>query len=1326
MSLPRAAIRRPVTTMMVCVAVVLLGVIAWVRMPQELFPSVTYPQISIVTQYKDAAPEEIELLVTNPIEEVVGTVPGIRRVTSISKEEVSLVIAEFTWGTNMDFAALGVREKLDLIKERLPRGSEDPVVIKFNPFDQPVLVLNVSGPLPPYELLEMSRRQIKDVLEKVEGVASVAITGGLEREILVSVDQGRLQASKTSVVAINEALAKTNLNYPAGTIKEAFYEYLIRTIGEFTMVPEIRDVAVNVEDEETAPGSGRPERQQALQRQREQPLRREHGLRPSPRLVLLRDVAVVKDTYKERTSRSRFNGQENISLAVQKQSGANTVQVVTRVLRALEQIRRSLPPGTTVHVASDQSVSIRQAVRGVVDASWQGAVLAFLVLLIFLRNPWVSLNVTAAIPLSILVTLGFMYFAGISINVISMGGLALGVGMLVDAGIVVVENIDRQRDLGKGMPEAAIEGTEEVGGAIWGSILTNIVPFLPLIFVYGLVGQLFKDLAFTVTFSNLASLAVSLTLTPLFASWIRTRAASAAASDESQTPVEQRRMSWVSRQELRLVRWFLDHRWLGIGIVLATFLVSVVVLQKLPQEFLPRVDQGHFALKAEMPPGTRLETTDRIVQRIERVLAAQPAVRDVTVNIGSTKGQGGADLIGTLGPHQAQLLVELRPRAERRLPTAEVIQQIRTALGPVSLEGIHLEFIVEDSAFKAAALASAPLVLEIRGDRLTTLESLAHTTAQALGKIPGVYGVQTSLIPPSPETKVHVLKDRAATYHLSVSDIALTAQTAVKGFVATKFKESGHEIDVRVRLRPQDRRDLSHVRRLVVRSPLQIDVPLAEVAYLAVGKGPTEIRRQDRQRIVVVSGNLFQRKLGDAIQDVIAMLHGLTVPPGYEVRVAGEREEMQRSFSSLIFAALLAFLLVYMVMAATFESLWQPFLIMATIPMSLSGVAAALVLTHTPVSAMVGLGVMLLGGIVVNNGIVLIDFVNQLRRQRGISLHDALLEASQTRLRPIVMTAATAVLGILPLALGLAEGAELQGPMGITIMGGLISSTFLTLVFLPTVFLASEELLGWFVPRRAEAPAMVPVPAMAVAGVPGLAVEMPTVFPPEPPGLPEIPEDYGREEAVPDEPSMMIFPTAALGMPEPPSPPVAMIPPPMIEPAPAPPAAAPTVPPAPGPVPPAGPATIRIEWPMEEPLPPPAGSVPAGLPTEEPAPTEPQPEERPDGPSTIKIEWPTGALGSPSAGEEPPLEISHETETPLGEPVPEPPPVTPPRPAPRPLEMNARQRRLLELLKTVGRLSRKAYAERAKISIPTAARDLKALVEAGLIRGVGPLGPGRL
>ncbi len=1230
---------------MIYVGVLLLGVIAWTRLPQELFPPITYPQLTVVTHYRDAAPEEIELLVTKPIEEVVGTVAGLRRVSSISKEELSLVIAEFNWGTNMDFAGLGVREKIDLIKERLPRGAEDPVVIKFNPFELPVLVLNLSGEASSHELLRIARKQIKNEIEKVEGVAVVNLSGGLEREILIEVDQGRLQASQLPISQVVEAVQRANLNYPAGTIKEAFYEYLIRTIGEFGVVLEIPQIAVGVEEEK-----GKVPKRESEGADRPGPLKREKGLGPPQRMILLRDIGTVKDTFRERSSVSRFNGKENVSLNVLKQAGANTLQVANRVKEAIARLQSALPPGVRLDLAYDQSVFIRNSIAGVRDAALQGGVLAFLVLLLFLGNPWAALNVAFAIPISILSTVGLMYFSGITINVISLGGLALGIGLLVDAGIVVVENIDRHRAMGKPSADAAIEGTQEVSSAIVGTVLTTVVVFLPMIFVVGIAGQLFKELAYTVTFSNLASLAVSLTLTALFASKIRPSAG---------RPLVEPVVDAMSRIGLTLVTGFLRHRILGTGIMILLFAGSVLSLGMLDREMLPRVDQGQFILRANLPPGTRLEVTDRVAQRIERVLQATPEVRDLTVTIGSSKEKRAEELLETLGSHQAQVLVNLKERRLRRRSTADIVQELKETFGREPLEGADIEYLLQESVFKSAFLGSTPIVVEVKGTDLPRIERLAEEVKKGLEGIPGLYGVKTSQIPPSPETKIRVMKDRAATYHLSVSDIALTAQTALKGFVATKFKEEGQEIDIRVRLRKQDRQDLNKVRRLLVHSPLELDVPLAEVAYFAVGKGPTEIRHLDQQRTILVSAQLFRRPLNEALKEVAYLLKGMSVPSATTVALTGENQQMQESFRSLAFALILSVILVYMVMASEFESLWQPFLIMGTIPMAAIGVALALMITGTPLSVMVALGFIVLGGIVVDNGIVLIDYVNLLRKE-GVPVDEAVVQASQTRLRPILMTAATTVPGLLPLALGFGEGIELQGPMAITVMGGLTVSTFLTLILMPALYVMGENLFG----RPAEVPDQGQSPLKRIsegdrAGtVPGAgAGTVPATVPPE---LPEIPADFGREEGVLEypegqSPSERLSEGAASGtvpmgtVPEPPSPPT-----------------------------------------LAEPL------------FEEPPPFEEEvPPKAEQGQSPLnRISEGDRAGTVPGAG--------------AG---------TVPAAVPGPL--NPRQQQLLDYLKQHGRITRKEYVQLTGASIPTAARDLKELVDRGLIHGMGPLAKGR-
>lgn len=1310
MSWPQFSVRRPVTTVMIYLGVALMGVIAWFRLPQELFPPITYPQLTIVTRYKDAAPEEIELLVTKPIEEVAGTVSGLRRISSISKEELSLVIAEFNWDTHMDFAGLGVREKIDLIKERLPRGAEEPVVIKYNPFELPVLVLNLTGDVEPHELLNIARKQVKNEIEKVEGVAVVNISGGLEREILVEVDQGRLQSANMPISQVVDSLSRANLNYPAGTIKEAFYEYLIRTMGEFKLVNELPGIAVGVDEREEDP-------EQQMQRQQKEslggPLERETGAPPRQRLVLLKDIAQVKDTLRDPESISRFNGKENISLSIQKQAGANTVRLAAAVKEEIEQLRQSLPPGLKLSVAYDQSTVIRSSISGVSSAALQGAGLAFLVLLLFLGNVGSALNVALAIPIAILATMALMFFTGTTINTLSLGGLAFGIGLLIDCGIIVVENIARKREQGLPGKEAAVQGAEEMGKEIVGSEITNLVVFLPFVLVIGLVGQFMKDFSLTVILSNIVGLFVALTLTTLlgslFGNWKGFR-----------SPLEPFLVKAV-RWNGRAVAWFLHHSKLAVLIVVGLFVLSLGLMTTLDRELMPRVDQGQFIMRASLPPGSRLEVTDKVVRRIERVLQAMPETQDVTVTIGSAKEKRAEELLETLGSHQAQMLINLKPRhlgfgfappGHRTKKTAAVVQELKETLSREPLEGAQVEYLLQESVFKSAFMSGAPIVVEVKGTELPNLEKLARQVEKRLQEVPGVYGIQTSMIPPSPETKVHVMKDRAATYHLSVSDIALTAQTAFKGFVATKFKEEGKEIDIRVRLRKQDRENLNQVRNLMIHSPLDIDVPLAEVAYLSKGMGPTEIRHADQQRTVLVSAQLYGKPLGATLDHIASVMAKSKLPPGYSVALTGENQQMKESFNSLFFALALSVLLVYMVMASVFESLWQPLLVMGSIPMAAIGVAIVLWLTQTPLSVMVGVGFIVLGGIVVDNGISMVEAVNRIKERRpDVTLREALVEASMARFRPILMTAATTVLGVFPLTLGLGQGVELQQPMAITVMGGLAAATFLTLIFLPTLYaIGADFFMGlpgarkWGDPPpeggqpppgvepSPELPPIVGFPLTPPSPLRGEGKGEGIASPPPAPAFPEIPDNYGDNEAVPDkQESGMFFPV--IGPPEPPEQPVP--PEPLPEP------------------PPEEPLRQEAEESIpEEPLP------------EEPAVEEPQVE--PPLPEQASTEEPYQPLSEPSQIEipEPPREedlplvvepIMEET------PVSEPPPVEPPA-APT---LNSRQEMLLKYLREHGRITRKEFVEVTGASVPTAARDLKELVDKGLIKGIGPFAKGR-
>ncbi|OIO38537.1 MAG: hypothetical protein AUJ75_02625 [Candidatus Omnitrophica bacterium CG1_02_49_10] len=525
------------------------------------------------------------------------------------------------------------------------------------------------------------------------------------------------------------------------------------------------------------------------------------------------------------------------------------------------------------------------------------------------------------------------------------------------------------------------------------------------------------------------------------------------------------------------MNFFLHNKLTGFTLVIVIFAFSMALFTVISTEFMPRIDQGQFIVKITMPPGTKLETTDGVVKKVEEALNAVNDVKDITVTIGSTKAKSAGEALETLGSHQSRIMVNIKSKSERTHSTQEVIQKVKAIVDSQGLEGAEIEYLAQESVLQSAFQGGAPVQIAIKGPELEGLASISELVKTSIKKVDGVYSVRDSIVPPSPETKVHVLKDKSALYNLSVSDIALASQTALKGVVATKFKEEGKEIDVRVRFREEDRNNLKKIRGLILRSPMEVDVPLSEVAYLAKGKGPTEINREDQQRVVFVSANIFKRTLGDVAKDISEILSKIKISSKYVVEVGGENVQMKESFASLRFALILSLILVYMIMASQFESLWQPFIIMFTIPLSLIGVSWALSLTGTNLSVMVILGVIILAGIVVNNGIVLIDYVNNLVRNKGMSTFDALVDASRTRLRPILMTASTTILGLLPLAIGIMEGTELQVPMAITVMGGLMVSTFLSLIVIPMLYLVFDKVISRF---AKPAPVVITDPAPTV------------------------------------------------------------------------------------------------------------------------------------------------------------------------------------------------------------------------------------------------------
>ncbi len=1047
MSLPEFCVRRPVTTIMAYVGAIMLGFICVARIPQELFPEISFPQLTVVTSYANAAPEEIENLITTIIEESISTVRNLKRIRSSSREGLSMVTAEFTWDTNMDFAALAMREKIDLVKQRLPKDSEEPIVKKLNPFARPTMLFSItSDQYELDELLKIVRKFIKDKLEKIDGVASASISGGREREILVQIDKSKLRAVNVDLLEISKALKNSNLNYPAGTTKEKFYEYLVRTIGEFKDYREIGETVIGMDDYEK--DGANPDQEQTPQdRQKQQALKYR-------RLIQLKDVANIQDTFKEQSSFSRINGVENISIAIQKQSAANAVLTARKVLKELEVIGPSIPKGVNIELIYNEAEFITASINGIRDDGWQGTVLAFFTLLFFLRLLRPSIIISISIPVGVMIVLTAMYFGGISINMMSLMGMALSIGNIVDSSVVVLDNITRHREEEKAdVVTAAIKGSNEVVAAIAGSTFSSVAVFLPMFFLSGIEGQLFRQLAFTVIWCNLASLIVAITLVPkLYAQ---------GGNKESK---ENKIQKLLYKFQIGLDSFYVSTLKFFLAKKIVIYVVTIILLYfsfKLmghcEKELLPKVDQGQFLIELKMPTGTRVDITNSICREIEEQIQTIPEVLIQTSNVGSDKSRAGEGT-ESLGSHEATISVTLKKERERMTPV--IMQDTKSKIEHVNLRGGYLNFVSQDSAFGGAigGGVQCDLTLELMGLELDELEEISGKFEEGLRAIPGVYGVRNSVPEKAPETKVFINKDKAGLYDLSANDIALTSQIAIKGIIATNLKESGVEIPVRVKLNSQDIDAVSKIKDLWVHSPTGVEIPLKELASESAGKAPSEVRRLEQRRVVYIYANQFGRKVAEVETDVQKLIDKTQLPEDYSLKFGGESAERAASMKALIIALGMAILLIYMLMAAQFESLLQPFIIMFSVPFSLIGVAVAWYLTRTSINAISMLGIITLEGIVVNTGIVMFECINDLRAS-GMTITDAIVQGCRTRLRPILMTTLTTILGLLPLAFGLGEGGELKQPLGVTVFGGLFVSTILTLFIIPSIYQAVEGLL---------------------------------------------------------------------------------------------------------------------------------------------------------------------------------------------------------------------------------------------------------------------------
>ena len=1050
MNIAEIATRRRVTVGMVTITFVLFGLIALRDLKVNLLPDLSYPTLTVRTEYTGAAPSEIENLVTEPVEEAVGVVKNLRRLRSVSRTGQSDVVLEFAWGTDMDRAGIEVRDKLELL--RLPLEAEKPVLLRFDPSTEPIMRLGLvaktaqtsSDVAALKDLRRYADETLKKRLEPVGGVAAVKVSGGLEDEVQVLLDPQRLAQLNLTPARVIDRLRQENVNISGGAIDEGNQRYLVRTVNQFATVEQMQEMLVAVDQ-------GVP--------------------------VRLRDVAQVAQGFKEREAIIRMDGREAIELAIYKEGDANTVAVAEGLAEQLERLRENLPADVDLIVVDDQSVFIRGSLDDVRNEALMGGVLAILIIFFFLRDGWSTFVIGLTLPVSVISTFFLMEQVGLSLNIMTLGGLALATGMVVDDSIVILESIAKARERGLGFLEAAVEGASEVRLAVVASTLTNIAVFLPMVFVEGVAGQLFGEQALTVAIAILVSMVVSMTLIPMLASlksaaplgfpedgrplpapsgrWARLRLAVLHAVLRVALAIGTvvgRVLGGVGSLLLRPYDWLAAYYRRALPAALArpapimvlsalAFAGSLSLVSGLGLDLIPQLAQGRFEMTVKLPPGTPLADSDALVREIQTRHTEDPRIR----TIHGVSGSGTRlDANPTeSGENIGKLLIVLADGAGEQAE-ANVTEELRRTMEA---------WPRADVKFSRPELFSfaTPLEIEIRGYDLVQLKTAGQELARRLQADDRYADVKSTVEQGFPEIQVLFDAERAAALNLTTRQIADQVVRQVRGEVATRYSFRNRKIDVLVRAEESARASAAEISQLIVNPESERPVRLSAVAEIISTEGPSEIHRVDQERVAIVSANLRYGDLGTAVANIERMLAEQPLGAGLDVNIGGQNEELQDSVRSLVFALVLAIIMVYIVMASQFESLLHPFVIMFTIPLAAVGAILALKLSGNGLSVVVFIGLILLAGIVVKNAIMLIDRVNQLREE-GVPKLQAICDGSHERLRPIVMTTLTTLFGFLPLAIGGGEGAEVRAPMAITVIGGLLVSTLLTLLVIPVMY----------------------------------------------------------------------------------------------------------------------------------------------------------------------------------------------------------------------------------------------------------------------------------
>lgn len=1019
-NLIQLCVRRPVGVMMFVLFVVVIGLVSLSMLKYDLYPNIEFPNIMVMTTYEGVGPEEVEKLVTRPLESAVSAVPNVKKVTSTSATGSSIIVAECNYGTDMDFTNLKMRERIDLVKRRLPSGVENPIIFKMDPSMMPIIFWGMSSPKGLVETTRLAEDKVKPRLERIPGIASVSITGGLVREVKVLLNADKLAYYKVSPSYISQALMGENMNLPGGTVNEGRNEITIRTIGEFQTVEEIKALKIAL---------------------------------PNGAILPLQELAEIKDAYHDQKQHSRINGDASVMLLIMKESDANTVLVTRQARKELAAIQKDMGNQAKVSKIFEQAEFIENSINSVAQNALAGAFLAIIILYLFLRSVRSTLVISIAIPVSIIITFAMIYFSKLTLNLVSMGGLALGVGMLVDNAIVVLESIQRYREEGHDALTAAIEGASEVGLAITASTLTTIIVFAPILFVENIAAQIFKELAFVVSFSLLASLVVALTVIPMISAKIMNIKFGKKTVEDNNENDQGYRLGKIEKIYRNLLKWAINNRGKVVLFAFIAFILGFVpFLLGIKMEFMPQMGQKEYMVDFELPLGTNLEMTNSVGKKIENVLKKEPYTEMVFSTIGS--GNGFSFGSSSEDSEKGSIYVMM----EKKCPTSvdDLLENARKKLK--GMPGVKINVHLDENSIGSGG---SPISVNIEGPELDILQKLASEIKDIVQAVPNTREVSTSWQTGRPELQLKILRDRANYYGISTSTIANVVQTSFKGSTATQIRLSGEEYDVFLQLRPEDRKVKTDLEKIYVFSQSGAAIPLKEVVQFVNAKGPTQITRENQTRQVQVNAQITGndlKKISDEVQRRIK--NEVILPTNYSFSMGGQVKDMDESNAALAIAFLLAVLFVYMVIAVQYENLIHPFAILGTLPLTFFGVSWSLYLTGKTFSVTAFIGVIMLAGIVVNNAIVLVDYIETLR-SRGLSRREAILKAGPIRLRPVLMTTLTTVLGLLPLALGFGDGGALNSSMAVVVIGGLTLCTLLTLVVIPIVYSLLDDLSGW-------------------------------------------------------------------------------------------------------------------------------------------------------------------------------------------------------------------------------------------------------------------------